>query len=307
MDANETRDTLRMLTELLPSVAERMSALLAEETAAKEAAEDFLQRCEERQGEAADLMNRVEAVQLDLRAQAASEADRLERWEDPTPDLQDPALAFEEKAALLLAPFARAQARHVAVLRDGFNGHREERLLSRGQRMSATRFQLEKGGDGLVRAWEDAGRSAADLQGVVEASRAALSHDLDRLGADIDAQQATTGRDVEELRRDLEGYDSVFVSRLERVREVIRQDAENLLDDTRERMSELQDLLERCIVEVTAALNRLEEATRDGARDGESARSALVPLFDNLEDRLPPLRHALEQVREAAHLVGIAF
>jgi len=307
MDANETRDTLRMLTELLPSVAERMSALLAEETAAKEAAEDFLQRCEERQGEAADLMNRVEAVQLDLRAQAASEADRLERWEDPTPDLQDPALAFEEKAALLLAPFARAQARHVAVLRDGFNGHREERLLSRGQRMSATRFQLEKGGDGLVRAWEDAGRSAADLQGVVEASRAALSHDLDRLGADIEAQQATTGRDVEELRRDLEGYDSVFVSRLERVREVIRQDAENLLDDTRERMSELQDLLERCIVEVTAALNRLEEATRDGARDGESARSALVPLFDNLEDRLPPLRHALEQVREAAHLVGIAF
>jgi len=275
MDANETRDTLRMLTELLPSVAERMSALLAEETAAKEAAEDFLQRCEERQGEAADLMNRVEAVQLDLRAQAASEADRLERWEDPTPDLQDPALAFEEKAALLLAPFARAQARHVAVLRDGFNGHREERLLSRGQRMSATRFQLEKGGDGL--------------------------------GADIEAQQATTGRDVEELRRDLEGYDSVFVSRLERVREVIRQDAENLLDDTRERMSELQDLLERCIVEVTAALNRLEEATRDGARDGESARSALVPLFDNLEDRLPPLRHALEQVREAAHLVGIAF
>ena len=307
MDANETRDVLRMLTELLPSVAERMSALLAEETAAKEAAEDFLQRCEERQGEAADLMNRVEAVQLDLRAQAASEADRLERWEDPTPDLQDPALAFEEKAALLLAPFARAQARHVAVLRDGFNGHREQRLLSRGQRMSATRFQLEKGGDGLVRAWEDAGRSAADLQGVVEASRAALSHDLDRLGADIDAQQATTARDVEELRRDLEGYDSVFVSRLERVREVIRQDAENLLDDTRERMSELQDLLERCIVEVTAALNRLEETTRDGARDAESARSALVPLFDNLEDRLPPLRHALEQVREAAHLVGIAF
>jgi hypothetical protein len=307
MDVNETRDALRLLTELLPSVAERMSALLAEEAAAKEAAEDFLQRCEERQGEAADLMNRVEAVQLDLRAQAASEADRLERWEDPTPDLQDPALAFEEKTALLLAPFARAQARHVALLRDGFNGHREEKLMSRGQRMSATRFQLEKGGDGLVRAWEDSGREAADLQGVVEASRGALSHDLERLGADIDAQQATTARDVEEMRRDLEGYDSAFVSRLDRVREVVRQDAENLLDDTRERMSELQDLLERCIVEVTAAFKRLEEMTREGAHNAESARQALVPLLENLEDRLPPLKHALEQVREAAHLVGIAF
>jgi hypothetical protein len=307
MDVNETRDTLRLLTELLPSVAERMSALLAEETAAKEAAEDFLQRCEERQGEASDLLNRVEAVQLDLRAQAAAEADRLERWEDPTPDLQDPALAFEEKAALMLAPFARAQARHVALLRDGFNGHREERLLGRGQRMSATRFQLEKGGDGLVRGWEDAGRGAAELHGVVEASRNALGHELERLGADIDAQQGTTARDAQEMRRDLEGYDSVFVSRLERVREVVRQDADNLLEDTRERMSELQDLLERCIVEVTAALHRLEEATREGETNAERARSALVPLFDNLEDRLPPLRHALEQVREAAHLVGIAF
>lgn len=307
MDANETRDALRLLTDLLPSVAERMSALLAEETAAQQAAEDFLQRCEERQGEAADLMGRVEAVQLDLRAQASAEADRLERWEDPTPDLQDPALAFEEKATLLLAPFARAQERHVAVLREGFNSHRDERLLARGQRMSATRFQVEKGGDGLLRAWDDAGRGAADLQGAVEASRAALGHDLERLGADIEAQQATTARDVEEMRRDLEGYDSMFVSRLDRVREVIRQEADGLLDDTRERLSELQDLLERCIADVAQALRRLEEQTREAGRNAENARLALVPLFDNLEEKLPPLKHALEQVREAAHLVGIAF
>ena len=52
MDANETRDALRLLTELLPSVAERLTALLAEETAAREAAEEFLQRCEERHGTA---------------------------------------------------------------------------------------------------------------------------------------------------------------------------------------------------------------------------------------------------------------
>jgi hypothetical protein len=307
MDANETRDALRLLTELLPSVAERMSALLAEESAAKEAAEEFLQRCEERQGEAADLMNRVEAVQLDLRAQASSGADRLERWEDPTPDLHDPALAFDEKAPLMLAPFARAQAHHVAALRDGLNAHREERLLSRGQRMGATRLQLEKGGDGLLHAWEDAGRGATELQGAVEASRAALGHDLERLAADMEVQQTTTARDVEEMRRDLEGYDAQFVSRLDRVREVVRQDVENLLDDTRERVSELQDLLERCVVELSAALRRLEETTREGGTGGERARQALVPLFDNLEDRLPALKHALEQVREAAHLVGIAF
>src|SRR5262245_4800431 len=131
MEPNQARDALRLLSDLLPSVAERMAALLAEESAARQAAEEFLQRCEDRQAEAADLMGRVEAVQQDLRAQAASEADRLERWEDPTPDLHDPALAFDEQAAAFLAPFARAQAQHVAVLRDSFNGHREERIMNR--------------------------------------------------------------------------------------------------------------------------------------------------------------------------------
>lgn len=307
MDANDTRDALRLLTELLPSVAERMSALLAEETAAKQAAEDFLQRCEERQGEAGDLLSRVEAVQLDLRAQASAEADRLERWEDPSPDLQDPALAFDEKAALVLAPFAQAQARHVAVLRDTFNGQREERLLRRGERMSVTRFQLERSGDGLLRAWDHAGQGAADLKAIVETSRAELSQDLERLGGDLEAQQRTTARDAEEMRRDLDGYESVFVSRLDRVREVIRQDSENLLDDARERLSELQDLLERTIGDVARALRELEDETREAGRNAESMRESLVPLFDNLEEKLPPLRHALEQVREAAHLVGIAF
>lgn len=307
MDANETRDALRLLTDLLPSVAERMAALLAEESAAREAAEDFLHRCEERQAEAADLLGRVEAVQLDLRAQASAEADRLERWEDPTPDLHDPALAFEEKTALLLAPFARAQERHVALLRDGFNGHREARILSRGQRLSATRLQVEKGGDQLLRASDDTGRGAIALQGVVEASRAALGQDLERLGAELEAQQGTTARDVEEMRRDLEGYDSAFVSRLDRVREVVRQDAETLLDDTRERMGELQDLLEGCIKEVSESLQQLERQEGEATRNAENARMALVPLFDNLEERLPHLRHAIEQVREAAHTVGIAF
>ena len=71
-------------------------------------------------------MARVEAVQLDLRVQASTEAERLDRWEDPTPDLHDPALAFDEKAAVFLARVrARAGPAHVAVLRDGFNGHRE--------------------------------------------------------------------------------------------------------------------------------------------------------------------------------------
>jgi hypothetical protein len=307
MEPNQTRDALRLLSDLLPSVAERMAALLAEESAARQAAEEFLQRCEDRQAEASDLMARVEAVQLDLRVQASTEAERLDRWEDPTPDLHDPALAFDEKAAVFLAPFARAQAQHVAVLRDGFNGHREERIMNRGQRMSATRFQLERGGDGLARAWENAGRGAAELQGVVEVSRATLGQDLERLGADLEAQQSTTARDVEEMRRDLEGHDSVFVSRLERVREVIKQDTESLADDTRERMSDLQELLRRCIGDLAKALHELEEQTAEGSREGENGRQSLVPLLDNLEERIPHLKHALDQVREAAHSVGIAF
>ena len=72
-------------------------------------------------------------------------------------------------------------------------------------------------------------------------------------------------------------------------------------------MAELSDLLERCIADVAQALRQVEEQTREAGQNAEDARRALVPLFDNLEEKLPQLRHALEQVREAAHLVGIAF
>jgi hypothetical protein len=84
MDANDIRDALRQLTELLPSVAERMAALTAEEAAAKAAADEFLQRAEERQTEASDLLARLETVQLELRAQA-SPSGRTRRRSCTTP------------------------------------------------------------------------------------------------------------------------------------------------------------------------------------------------------------------------------
>ena len=292
MDANETRDALRLLTDLLPSVAERMSALLAEETAAKAGGRGLPAALRGAPGRSrGPAWPAWRPCSWTCARRRPSEADRLERWEDPTPDLHDPALAFEEKAALLLAPFARAQARHVAVLRDGFNGHREERLLDRGQRMSATRAQAREGRRRpAARLGSDGGAGRADLQGVVEASRAALGHDLERVGADLEAQQATTARDVEEMRRDLEGYDSVFVSRLDRVREVDpagRRDPARRHARAHGGASGPAGALHRARWPRPCA--RLEEQTREaGAERRGRAREALVPLFDNLEERLPP-------------------
>jgi DNA anti-recombination protein RmuC len=307
MDANDIRDALRQLTELLPSVAERMAALTAEEAAAKAAADDFLQRAEERQTEASDLLARLETVQLELRAQASAEVERLTHWEDPSPVLHDPALAFDEKAALHLAPFARAQARHVAVLRDTFNGNREERLLTRGQHVTTMRFGLERGGDELVAGSDAAGQGALALHELVETSRGTLGQELERFAADLQAQQNATARDVEALRRDLDGYEAAFGARMERVREGVQQETERLAAEATEQMADLKSAIDDAVREVTEALRALEEQTRRAGAEGLASRESLVPLFDNLEERLPHLRQALEGVRQAANALGIAF
>ena len=307
MDANDIRDALRHLTDLLPSVAERMAALMAEEAAARAAADEFLQRAEERQTEASDLLARIEAVQLELRAQAAAEVERLTSWQDPSPVLQDPALALDEKAALHLEPFARAQARHVAVLRDTFNGNREERLLTRGQHVTTMRFGLEKGGDELLSGSEAAGQGALSLQELVETSRGALGHEIERFTGDLRAQQNATARDVEGIRRDLDGYEAAFGARLDRLREGVQQETDRVASDTGERVADLRTAIDDAVREVTAALGALEQQTRRAGDEGRAHRESLVPLFENLDERLPHLRQALEGVREAARHVGIAF
>ncbi|MET0551447.1 MAG: hypothetical protein ABW221_00315 [Vicinamibacteria bacterium] len=304
---NDIRDALRQLTDLLPSVAERMSALMAEEEAARAASAEFLQRAEERQAEASDLLARLETVQQELRTQAAAEVERLTGWEDPSPVLHDPALAFDEKAALHLAPFARAQAGHVAVLRDTFNGNREERLLTRGQHVTAMRFGLEKGGDELLAGSDLAGRSAQALHELVEAARGALGHEIERFAGDLQAQQNASARDVEGIRRDLDGYEAALGARLDRLREGVQQETDRLASDTRERMTDLKSAIEDAVREVGEALRSLEDQTRRAGDEGRAHREAIVPLFGNLEERLPHLRQALEGVREAAHHVGIAF
>jgi hypothetical protein len=307
MDANDIRDALRQLTDLMPSVAERMSSLLAEEAAAKAAADEFLQRAEERQAEASDLLARLETVQLELRTQAAAEVERLTGWEDPSPVLHDPALAFDEKAALHRAPFSRAQAGHAAVLRDTFNGNREERLLTRGQHVTAMRFGLEKGGDELLAGSEAAGQGARALHELVEGSRGALGHEIERFAGDLQAQQNATARDVEGMRRDLDGYEAALGARLDRLREGVQQETDRLSTDAGERMADLRTAIDDAVREVGEALRALEEQTRRAGDEGRAHREAIVPLFTNLEERLPHLRQALEGVREAAHHVGIAF
>lgn len=307
MDANDIRDALRQLTDLLPSVGERMSALMAEEAAAKAAADEFLERAEVRQAEATDLLARLETVQLELRTQAAAEVERLTSWEDPSPLLRDPALAADEQAARHAAPFERAQERHVAVLRDAFNGVREERLLTRGQHVTTMRFGLEKGGDELLAGSDATGRSAHALQEMVDGSRAALVQGIERFTGDLQQQQNATARDVETLRRDLDGHEAALGARLDRLREGVRQETDRLADDTRDRMADLRSAIDDAVREVSRALRALEEQTRRAADDGRAYRESLVPLFENLEERLPHLRQALEGVREAAHHVGIAF
>ena len=112
---------------------------------------------------------------------------------------------------------------------------------------------------------------------------------------------------MEGLRRDLDGYEAAFGARMERVREGVQQETERLAAEATEQMADLKSAIDDAVREVTEALRALEEQTRRAGAEGLASRESLVPLFDNLEERLPHLRQALEGVRQAANAVGIAF
>ena len=187
MDANETRDALRLLTDLLPSVAERTSALLAEETAAKAGGGGLPPALRGAPG-------RSRGPDGPRGGRAAGPARAGVLRGRPPRALGGPDAGPERPRARVRGegrpPAGAVRARAGAAR--GRAARRLQRAAARSASSTGASAWARRGprwrraATSLLRAWDQTGRGAADLQGVVEASRAALGHDLERVGADLE-------------------------------------------------------------------------------------------------------------------------
>jgi hypothetical protein len=305
-DVTGFKQALAELSELLPRVPGALAGLMEAQAALLDAAEQFAETVEARQAEAADLFPRLEVALAGSSREAAEGASQIEQHREVASELADPALGFEEKLNPLLLPFLDRQQRVVQAKMEALGRHHQQVATLDVSRQSL-RDGLTDGRRNVGGSVEGAFTSAQGLQATVEAARGTVGGDVEKLGSEIDTQHTTQAAEVEGLRRDVDTYEAGFVDRIERIREAVRQESDNMADSMRDRLDDLGALLARAMYQLRDSLRELDELSREAAEEGQDGRQSLQPYFETLEEKLAPLKQAIEHVREAANLVGIPF
>ena len=305
-DADALKDSLGTLQDTLPVVPDRLKGLLQEEAALRSAAEDFLRSLDEKQAEASELFTRLEATLVGVRRQASEQAVLLQQYPDFEAVLDHDKLDFEQKTLLLLSLFMQKQQGVIESKKQsmhkltGFGSSKQDAFGALGE-------SLVRGGRQVGGASEEAVRGSQGLQSTVEASRNAISDEVERAGAEMEAHRNAGSRDVEQTKRDLEGFDAFFVDRMDLLGNMVRRDTDRMISETQNRMADLRYQVTGAVEGVQKALEELDRSLRDDIEESAEARNNLGPLFENIEKALGPLKEAIESVREAAHTVGIPF
>lgn len=305
-DVTGFKQALAELSELLPRVPGMLAGLMEAQAALVDAAEQFAETVEARQAEAADLFPRLEVALAGNSREAAEGTAQIEKHREVANDLADPALAFEERLSPFLLPFLDRQQRLVQTKMEALGRHQQHAATLDVSRQSL-RDGLTGGRRHVADSVEGSLTTGQGLQGTVDAARGTVSGDVEKLGYEIDTQHTTQASEVEGLRRDVEAYEAGFVDRIERVREAVRQESDNLGESMRERLDDLGAMLSRAMQQLRDSLRELDELTREAAEEGGDGRESLSPHFEDMEQKLAPLKQAIEHVREAANMVGIPF
>jgi hypothetical protein len=305
-DVTGFKQALAELTDLLPRVPVVVAGLMEAQAALVDAAEQFAETVEARQAEAAELFPRLEVALAGSGREAAEGAAQIEQHREVAGDLADPALGFEEKVNPFLLPFIDRQQRLIQAKVAALARHQHQAATLDASRQSL-RDGLTGGRRQVSGASDTTVNNALGLQSVVDAARGTVGGDVEKLGAEIDTQHTTQAGEVEGLRRDVESYEASFVERVDRIREAVRQEADNMAETMRDRLDDLGAMLSRAMFQLRDALRELDEFSREAAEEGGDGRESLHPYYEDLEQKLAPLKQAIEQVREAANLVGIPF
>jgi Sec-independent protein translocase protein TatA len=305
-DIGGFKDALSGLQALMPRVPEALTALSEAQAALSEAAEAFLSTLEARQVEAAELFPRLEVSLAGISREAVDATAQVEQHRELSSDLADPTLSFEEPLLQVVHVFVEKQQAVVQEKAAALTALSANASNLQGARQSLGEGLVD-GRQTVVSSVDTSLAATLGLQGVVEAARVTISTDVERLGTEMDGQHTAQVRDMEALRRDVEGAEAAYVERIDRVREVVRQDGDRMVENLRDRLDDLGSTLGRALTNLRDGLRDLDERLREAAEEGGEGRQSLAPQFEDLENMLPHLRQTIQQVREAAAMVGIPF
>jgi uncharacterized phage infection (PIP) family protein YhgE len=287
-------------------VPEALLALSEAQAALSEAAEQFLSALEVRQVEASELFPRLEVSLAGIGREAAEATAQVEQDRDLSADLADPRLGFDHPLVQAMQSFLHAQQQIVSDKAAALDTLRVNATTLHSARQSLTSGLLDGRRD-VTSSLETSLTATQGLQAVVEAARVTVATDVEKLGTEMDEQHTAQAREMEALRREVETAEAAYLERIDRVREAVRQDTDRMMENLRDRLEDINSTLAQSLNNLRDGLRELDERLREAADDGREGKESLAPAFTDLENMLPVLKQVIQQVREAAAMVGIPF
>jgi hypothetical protein len=302
IDSETLKETLRALSETLPTLPARVEALIADGESVRVAAEEAARELRERRAEADQVMARVEAALSELRDGSAARGALMEQGLEAL----TPALNTSLAAVPMVGPLvAQATAIDLATLKQAPT-HLRAAQDEAERALASVQEGINAGEGALSAALEEVAQAEESFRLRLEAAQTGLTERVESLVQAMETRQVEALQRMETAGEVFAGLEADFQERLTAVNErIVQARMSQLLDATRDRAAELQQQVEAALSEITDTLKELSLGVRRTRDDSAQGREAILPLFAELQRRLEPLKRAVQSVKEAAEEVGV--
>src|SRR5216684_4473568 len=231
IDAETLKETLRALSETLPTLPPRVEALIAEGESLRVAAEEAARELRERQAEAEQVMARVEVALGELRDGSAARGALMEQGLEAL----TPALSASLAAVPMVGPLvARATGIDLAILKQAptlLRAAQEEAERA----LASVQEGINAGEGALGSALEEVAQAEESFRERLEAAQTGLTERVEVLVQAMEARQGEVLQRLETAGEVFASLEADFQERLNAVNErIVRARTSQLLDATRD-------------------------------------------------------------------------
>lgn len=304
-------ETLPILDEAVPALPGKVEAVAKEGDAFHQAAATAVAALHEKRQGADQLVEQVREALAALHEQSKQEDDNVEAAvqsaqkaaDQETKDIERDEQELTTAGQHAVAAFAALEAQLVQAADRTRQEHEEARaaLEALGQQVHTSQPELEKAADEMDSSLRAAQQAVIEGQSLVAAGVSALAGVMDRLVAQAQSRLAETHQRLEALRSEQEQEVGELLQALETEREQVEQDVKARLE------SDLKQDIDPALDEVFATLGEMGQQVLQLQVDTEAGRTALERDLDEVSERIAPLQGGVDQVKKAAHTLGVAW
>ena len=306
---SDLKANLDTLNEAVPALGAKLETVVQEAEAYEKAVQEALENFAERKQQGEELLSRVKSVLEKVEQQAGEQETRLGEGRDAVETAVEGAKdSFEEGSDGLnqtVKPCGDALNSLEEALTDGGSRAKSAAEDSRDalQRLAG---QVEDGQNALEAASQDVRdeveaveKAIAESEKQVDDGVTDLAEKIGDIMDQIEERLADTQDKLREWRQGQEPAIDEAISELVDGKDELFKDLQESVEN------DIRQELDTRFGQVLEAIAGLSDSFKQTADTIRTHREATQPLFESLEERLPPLKAGVEAVKGGAKTVGL--